>query len=1219
MSQFAPALPTRFPCWCRATYSWGGESKSDLGFMEGDLIECLNAGDGSWWMGRLRRDKRAMGLFPSNFVKVLGDEFTPISRSVSPMPTTSGSLSTPAVSPQKSKTFRKPFQAYVELGSRAPSPKVPASRNNSNAAPQSQAPTISRQNSFCPDAETLDLSRQFSFQENSSSPTRQANYLARAPPSASGYGQYEEESHRGSTTPIPYANPLTTDNNDDLASLDDSPPPPAPPPHRVAYNSSPPKSTHPATPVMTDRYPTMSRAQTPTSRSQGVHSPGLSGQTPSPLRDAMDDIMCSLEGMAMNHEEQGRVGERQQEHLDPWSPEAFEELSSRPNVRSKRRPRSSLGIASSQRGGFEDDDDELARHAFANPPPHADTVATVSHHHENHMDFSTDIRSAVAAGPSDELFLPTHSMGPPAPPAKDNYPQSRPGSSLESSGSLLSRTFSHRKLRTRKSAYELGRNMLERTLTTKSSATNSSSGYQSLATNGTTSTDRTSQSVMSGRSAGAFSATSAGSLARRKFGSIRSHRPMSVIDTRQDAMLGLNGRGPLSRPQTPSQYSYPQSRPASRGTIADNSQMEEGGGLGGLTAPKKRKSGFFKKLVDSAKTGAASARSSIAAGQSDIPRSPVKSLLPNGITAIAGGSAANDMGLGTNTEVDWVQIRRDVNRSNSLSNIERGERIERCQIMDYPVIAPEEALFEDAKGDEDFDGFAVQQPTDYRTVNVQLVDKSTRFVNNLPPMTNAISLAQGHVCRPYRSDLQRLRAIFTWVSEKIAWEEDFEGEVDSRRVIQMRRGCAEEVAVLVFEMCCAVGLHAEVVRGYLKAPSDVPDGTGNFRPNHWWNAVLVDGCWRIMDCSLASPTNPKRAQYSTANLQMADSGFFLARPMEICYTHVPCHYEQQHICPPIAADILLALPFACPPYFKHGLKLVDYDTSLSRIENLELVHVQFTVASDVECVAEVEARSYVQDMDGDTFESGDSSTTRALAQTQWIDGQKQYTVKAHLPGDERYGILKVYAGKRGLMHSIKDNPYPLAFAIPVVHQGNNPPYEFLLRHPTPQAMRHDLYVAQPQCRRLAINNTFVFAIRQHPSCLPSSSTKNNESKSRPASPMPFHRPTSALSMVSSAVGSASASDTFSQTSSSSSNNPNNGSDPNASLQQQKPAKLAIQSPSGKILRLIRKADNSVSMAEAADGGVWETIIKVGERGTWRGLVLADRSARWCVFGEWECV
>ena len=72
---------------------------------------------------------------------------------------------------------------------------------------------------------------------------------------------------------------------------------------------------------------------------------------------------------------------------------------------------------------------------------------------------------------------------------------------------------------------------------------------------------------------------------------------------------------------------------------------------------------------------------------------------------------------------------------------------------------------------------------------------------------------------------------------------------------------------------------------------------------------------------------------------------------------------------------------------------------------------------------------------------------------------------------------------------------------------------------------------------------------------------------------------------------------------------------------QKPAKLAIQSPSGKIIRLTRKVDGGSSgrPGDKHDGSDWETVIKVGERGTWRGLVLADRSARWCVFGEWECV
>jgi len=218
-----------------------------------------------------------------------------------------------------------------------------------------------------------------------------------------------------------------------------------------------------------------------------------------------------------------------------------------------------------------------------------------------------------------------------------------------------------------------------------------------------------------------------------------------------------------------------------------------------------------------------------------------------------------------------------------------------------------------------------------------------------------------------------------------------------------------------------------------------------------------------------------------------------------------------------------------------------------------------------------------------------------LAQAEWVGGQKRYTVKAVLPGDEGNATLKIYAGKRGLMHSIRDIIHPLAIALPIIHTGDNPPFEFVTRHPTPHAQRYDLYVAQPQCQQLAINNTYVFAIRQHPSSLPGSSPGGT-------SPVPFNRPSSAMSMTSSAADS----------------NPSTSS----SGSKKKHVKLAIQSPGGKILRLMRKDEKGQSTSqavEAGDGGTWETIIKCGERGVWRGLVLADRSARWCVFAEWNCI
>lgn len=1189
MANTPPNLPTRFPCWCRATYSWGGETKRDLGFVEGDLIECLNAGDGSWWMGRLRRDKRAMGLFPSNFVQVLDDSFRPMSRITSPMPSANGGGLSRTSTPQKTKTFRKPFQAYAKAG--YPNPVPPPAEARSRAP----SPSPNRPPSYLQKPQVPSPTHGQTYIPHTPSPSPSPRYLQGSPAPQIAYGSRAPSPALSARHPHVPVHGFSVPYKD----LGSSPPPPAPPPHRVAYNTPSSRRTPSPSPSMNNRYPAISRAHSP-----APLSPTAPGLTPSPLRDAMEEVMSSLHDMTLRRNVPSHSFERVQQPIDPWSPEAFQELQGKPYARDKRRPRSSLGIGSSQiNKNYHRDDGYDSQEGF----PELDDFDNQPHmsgEYSQRLEGHEQALLGDSARSSDELFLPDDNVGPPpAPPKKDSPYQPRANSSLGLTGFGSDASGSQQKLRNRKSAYDIGREALGRTFTTKSSATASSSGVQSVATNGTSSTQRTSQSIMSGQSAGGFSATSAGSLARRK-GLGSGSRPMSVIDNRQDAFLGLgegSHHGMRAQPAISSNSSNNESRPGSTLPADWTTSVNDSGGiLGGLTAPKARKSGFFKKLVESARTGAASARSSIAAGQMEPPRSPIKNLLPNGVAALAGSSAARGMGLGVGKSgVDWVQVRRDINRSNSLSRNERADRMERCQLMNHAVIAPVDALFEVAEGDEGADGLPIEYPTDFHAVNLQLVDKSARFVNSLPPMTNPASLAQGYVCRPYRSDVQRLRAIFTWVSEKVAWDEDFEGAVDSRRVIQMKRGCAEEVAVLVMEMCLAMGIHADVVRGYLKVPGEAIDYDNIPRSNHWWNAVIVDNEWRIMDCSLASPTNPKRGQYSSAGSQAAEAGWFLARPMDICYTHIPSLLEQQHICPPIAPDILLALPCACPPYFRNGIQMVGFDTSLTRLENLELVHVQFTVPSDIECFAEVEARDYARDADGDIFESGDMITTRALTQAEWIGGQKRYTVKAFLPSDEGQGMLKVYSGKRGLMHSIKDNPLPLTFTLPISHTGTNPPYGFFVRHPTPHAQRHDLYVAQPQCARLAVNNTFVFAVRQHPSS-PSSTSPT-------ASDTSFARPSSAMSMVSTATSTA---DYFSQAGLSS----NSG-----SSAQQKPAKLAIQAPSGKILRLMRKSENSISASEAADGGVWETIIKVGERGTWRGLVLADRSARWCVFGEWECV
>ncbi|KAF2769768.1 hypothetical protein EJ03DRAFT_88103 [Teratosphaeria nubilosa] len=1299
----AQSMPARFPCWCRATYSWGGETKKDLGFIEGDLIEALNAGDGAWWMGRLRRDPRAIGLFPSNFVKVLEESFQPApnSRNASPLNPTPPN----GPSPSKSKTFRKPFTAYEKTGPRgvvesskedtlesdkekpkkskfrpyssmktaqpptstlkkqggaaltqkdmepripAPPPRRMHSRNPSRPpSPQysvragaSASPTPTPDYPPAPRGSVYRAaSPQPGYRAISPAPSRPHSPLpttyqdgsaypqllpASRQPSPSPYQQQYQVSRAPSPAPscgyqdYRAPSPALYQNDDDME--EDSPPPPPPPAHRVAYQASRGPSVD-----MQSGYDPYARGgtQTPVQGSPGGNG---SHMTPSPLRDAMNDVMSSLQDMSM-YQDAGEIHQRDAPERPKtpggiWSPDEFELVRTRSQIQSQRA-QSSLGFA--PRNFYAHDDGEGSLPSSRDGPPELSNYVSRMERQLRHQ--TSTIPHTAELPPQPPLkgtqFTPANGARRPETTSSNSSNESAPAKVLHSQQK-------HPSLKGRKSAYELGR-----TYTTKTNVTNSTES--SSATQSSTSTQLTSRSIMSGYSAGGFSATSAGSLARRKFGlgSQRSqHRSMTAGNNKSINDLTSSSRSMAASESSCSGPSYHESHASHNQPvitpIADwtKDPMETAGVLGGLSAPKAKKSGFFRKMIDSAKTtartGAATARSTISTTSRPASRagsaSPTKSLfVGNGPIAIAGGttsrpgssfgmSAAASMGLGGGG--DWMQVRRDVNRSNSLSRREREERSERCQMLDLPALRPIDQLHEFADGDEGVDGLPVTEPTDFNTASLALVDKSTRFIQSVQPGITATALAHKHICRPYRSggDVQRLRAIFTWVAERITWEEDYEGQLDTRRVISTKRGCSQEIAMLVREMCTAEGMYAEEVQGYLKSPGENLNLDTIAQPNHWWNAVIVDGEWRIMDCSLASPTNPRRGFYSSASSQTAESWYFLALPSEICYTHIPLLPEQQHMVPPVSHEILVTLPCACPAYFRNTVELSEFDTSMQHLENLEMAHIHLNVPEDVECIADTEARAFAQDADGDFFESGDVVKKRAFAQAEWVGGRKRFTVKAILPGEESsQGVLKIYAGKRGLMHSVKDNPHSLAVAIPLSHTGQNPPYDFHTRHPTPHAQRHDLYVVQPQCARLTLNNTFVFCVRQHPSSL-SRFTPDTWGTSI-NSPNPYARPTSAMSMVSASM------------SQSGSEYSSNAGQPMTAAQQ-KPAKLAIQTPSQKIIRLTSKVEHTSRAGGIEDDGLttsWETVIKIGEKGVWRGLVLADRSARWCVFAEWEAV
>jgi bifunctional glutamyl/prolyl-tRNA synthetase len=219
------------------------------------------------------------------------------------------------------------------------------------------------------------------------------------------------------------------------------------------------------------------------------------------------------------------------------------------------------------------------------------------------------------------------------------------------------------------------------------------------------------------------------------------------------------------------------------------------------------------------------------------------------------------------------------------------------------------------------------------------------------------------------------------------------------------------------------------------APFNDSDINVTPQQNHYWNAgnltilvfwgglngvVIVNGEWRMIDASLASPTHPNRPPPSTKSFEPF---YFLTRPSEFLYTHVPLEdARHQHVLSEeiIYPAVQMALPYACPAYFQYDLALQsDFDTACTRLDGLQVACIDIEVPEDVECVAEVETQIYARDLEGDLFESGEVIREPALAQPLWIDGgqRRVYRMKGFLNGEGSRGTLRIYAGKKGLMVS----------------------------------------------------------------------------------------------------------------------------------------------------------------------------------------------------------
>ncbi|MFD1615243.1 transglutaminase domain-containing protein [Gelatiniphilus marinus] len=196
------------------------------------------------------------------------------------------------------------------------------------------------------------------------------------------------------------------------------------------------------------------------------------------------------------------------------------------------------------------------------------------------------------------------------------------------------------------------------------------------------------------------------------------------------------------------------------------------------------------------------------------------------------------------------------------------------------------------------------QISDFDTIDFTKADRmalkyKNEKLNNLPEL--AYKLTSG-----LATDVERFRAIFTWVSNNIAndyrmfsknmqkrqrfkndsvklksWNTKFR-KATLKKLKKTNKTICTGYAYLVKELADLANIECEMVHGFAKTSTTNIDKLD--APNHSWNAVKLNGKWYLCDPTWASGIpNPETFHFQF----QYNEGFFLANPELFAIDHFP--------------------------------------------------------------------------------------------------------------------------------------------------------------------------------------------------------------------------------------------------------------------------------------------------------------------------------------------
>lgn len=163
-------------------------------------------------------------------------------------------------------------------------------------------------------------------------------------------------------------------------------------------------------------------------------------------------------------------------------------------------------------------------------------------------------------------------------------------------------------------------------------------------------------------------------------------------------------------------------------------------------------------------------------------------------------------------------------------------------------------------------------------------------------LTTTTSDIAGYITANFKSDKDKIRAIFIWVASNIQYDIDnmfainfYESREEKiAKPLQTKKGICENYAVLFNDICLKAGIKSYVVEGYTKQ-----NGLTDNIP-HAWCAALNDSTWYMFDPTWGSGYVQNKKFYRKIN-----NDYFKVNPSNMIKSHMPFDYLWQFLNYPV--------------------------------------------------------------------------------------------------------------------------------------------------------------------------------------------------------------------------------------------------------------------------------------------------------------------------------